>query len=151
VLCEDNLKDGTRMLNRRWLESGVAVVCGVLLRGRLREESCWFEPSELTKTCAEGLQDEVTSLSSWEFEGRSARLVVRGKPCKLTERTGLRCPLDRLMQTHKRSMAIETMICALRIVWKLRQMRDNFRSVSEPLWGQTLARAMPSLTKVRGA
>ena len=36
------------------------------------------------------------------------------------------------MQTHKFSMAIETMVCVLRTVCKLRLLRDNFRSVYEP-------------------
>jgi hypothetical protein len=61
------------------------------------------------------------------------REAERRKSFRMRERTSLRCPPERLVQTYKLSIAIETMICALRMVCKSRLERDNFRSVYERL------------------
>lgn len=64
--------------------------------------------------------------------GTKSEAICR-KSFKVRENTSLLCPPERLVQTHKLSMVIEAMICALQRMCESRLERAKFRcGVYEP-------------------
>jgi len=49
------------MLNKRLLDSGSGLLCGISFQGRLRKQGGGFEAGQLKVSYAEGQQGEVTA------------------------------------------------------------------------------------------
>jgi len=78
-------------------------------------------------TCSERLPGKATSGPVEGFWGGTKSEATRRKSFKVKETTSLLCPPERLVQTHKLSMVIEAMICALQTVCESRLERAKFR------------------------
>ena len=78
-------------------------------------------------TCAEWLPGRGASGPVVGFGGRMKSEAIRRKSFERKKNTSLLCPPERLVQTHKLSMVIEAMICALQRVCESRLERAKFR------------------------